>query len=94
MNYYIDFDNTLYETAKLTTNMLKAICNTVVEEKGISYDEIDKYVKENFNSTNDNIFTFARETGTKFEINPDEVENNVKADNEDLSHQNPSDFSY
>lgn len=79
MNYYIDFDNTLYETAKLTTNMLKAICNTVVEEKGISYDEIDKYVKENFNSTNDNIFTFARETGTKFEINPDEVENNVKA---------------
>ena len=78
MNYYIDFDNTLYETAKLTANMLKAICNTVVEKKGINYEEIDTYVKENFNSTNDNIFTFARETGIKFDINSDEVEKSVK----------------
>jgi hypothetical protein len=60
MNYYIDFDNTLYETAKLTTYMLKAICDTVVEKRGIAYEEIDSYVKENFNSTKDNIFTFAK----------------------------------
>ena len=79
MNYYIDFDNTLYETAKLTTYMLKAICDTVVEKRGIAYEEIDTYVKENFNSTKDNIFTFAKETGVKFEIDPIEVENNVKA---------------
>ena len=79
MNYYIDFDNTLYETAKLTTYMLKAICDTVVEKRGIAYEEIDSYVKENFNSTKDNIFTFAKETGVKFEIDPIEVENNVKA---------------
>ena len=46
MNYYIDFDNTLYETAKLTTYMLKAICDTVVEKRGIAYEEIDSYVKE------------------------------------------------
>ena len=78
MNYYIDFDNTLYETAKLTTYMLKAICDTVVEKRGIAYEEIDSYVKENFNSTKDNIFTFAKETGVKFEIDPIEVENNVK----------------
>ena len=79
MNYYIDFDNTLYETAKLTTYMLKAICDTVVEKRGIAYEEIDSYVKENFNSTKDNIFTFAKETGVKFEIDPIEVDNNVKA---------------
>ena len=79
MNYYIDCDNTLYETAKLTTYMLKAICDTVVEKRGIAYEEIDSYVKENFNSTKDNIFTFAKETGVKFEIDPIEVENNVKA---------------
>ena len=79
MNYYIDFDNTLYETAKLTTYMLKTICDTVVEKRGIAYEEIDSYVKENFNSTKDNIFTFAKETGVKFEIDPIEVENNVKA---------------
>lgn len=78
MNYYIDFDNTLYETAKLTENMLKAICDTVVDKKGITHEEIDQYVKENFNSTNDNIFTFARETGTKFGVDSDIVENSVK----------------
>ena len=64
MNYYIDFDNTLYETAKLTTYMLKAICDTIVEKRGIAFEEIDSYVKENFNSTKDNIFTFAKETLT------------------------------
>lgn len=79
MNYYIDFDNTLYETAKLTKCMLEAICKTVSECVDKSYEEMDIYVKENFNSTNDNIFTFARETGTKFGVNPDLVENSVKA---------------
>ena len=32
-----------------------------------------------FLETKDNIFTFAKETGVKFEIDPIEVENNVKA---------------
>lgn len=79
MKYYIDFDNTLYETAKLTTCMLDAICKTVVEKLGKEYSEIDEYVKANFNSTTDNIFTFARETGSYYGIDPDLVENNVKA---------------
>ena len=79
MKYYIDFDNTLYETAKLTTCMLDAICKTVVEKLGKEYSEIDEYVKANFNSTTDNIFTFARETGSYYGIDPDFVENNVKA---------------
>ena len=79
MKYYIDFDNPLYETAKLTTCMLDAICKTVVEKLGKEYSEIDEYVKANFNSTTDNIFTFARETGSYYGIDPDLVENNVKA---------------
>ena len=79
MKYYIDFDNTLYETAKLTTCMLDAICKTVVEKLGKEYSEIDEYVKANFNSTTDNIFTFARETGSYYGIDSDLVENNVKA---------------
>ena len=79
MKYYIDFDNTLYETAKVTTCMLDAICKTVVEKLGKEYSEIDEYVKANFNSTTDNIFTFARETGSYYGIDPDLVENNVKA---------------
>ena len=59
--------------------MLDAICKTVVEKLGKEYSEIDEYVKANFNSTTDNIFTFARETGSYYGIDPDLVENNVKA---------------
>lgn len=77
MKYYIDFDNTLYETAKLTSLMLKAICDCVVEKTNIEFNEVDLYVKENFNSTTDNIFAFARETGKKYEIDSDIVENSV-----------------
>ena len=79
MKYYIDFDNTLYETAKLTTCMLKAITDTVVENLGKDHDEVETYVKEHFNSTTDNIFTYARETGKYYGIDSDLVENNVKA---------------
>ena len=79
MKYYIDFDNTLYETAKLTTCMLKAITDTVVEKLGKDHDEVETYVKEHFNSTTDNIFTYARETGKYYGIDSDLVENNVKA---------------
>ena len=68
MKYYIDFDNTLYETAKLTTCMLKAITDTVVENLGKDHDEVETYVKEHFNSTTDNIFTYARETGKYYGI--------------------------
>lgn len=77
MNYYIDFDNTLYETAKLTTCMLKAITDATVEKTGKDYNEVEEYVKANFNSTNDNIFTYARQTGAKYGIDENYVEKAV-----------------
>ena len=33
MNYYIDFDNTLYETAKLTALMLGSISKGISEKQ-------------------------------------------------------------
>ena len=51
MNYYIDFDNTLYETAKLTTNMIAAIGNKIGDLTGLEKEPIIQDAKDNFNST-------------------------------------------
>lgn len=61
MNYYFDFDNTLYETAKLTEVMLDAIAQSIFNKTEKNIDELKKYAKENFNSTKGNIYTFAEE---------------------------------
>ena len=53
MNYYFDLDNTIYETAKLTDLMLCTIAKTVSENSSYDYEDLLKYVKENFNSTVD-----------------------------------------
>ena len=70
MNYYIDFDNTLYETAKLTKLLLetisKEICNYVEED----FCHVLNYAKENFNSTTDNIFSFSESMSKKYNVNP------------------------
>lgn len=49
MNYYIDFDNTLYNTPLLTEKMLKALSETIVKLKLFDYDEILKECKFMFN---------------------------------------------
>lgn len=82
MNYYIDFDNTLYETAKLTQEMLKAIVEKIVELRIISsndeYKKILEYVKDNFNSTNDNIFSYAERLSKEYEVDSSKVIEAVK----------------
>lgn len=66
MNYYFDFDNTLYETAKLTEVMLNAIANSISKKTGENLEDLKKYAKENFNSTTGNIFSFAEEMAERF----------------------------
>lgn len=77
MNYYLDFDNTLYETAKLTTLMIEAIASKISSEKGKNFNEILIETKENFNSTTDNIFSYAEKMAKKYEINPQETVESV-----------------
>ena len=79
MNYYIDFDNTLYETAKLTSLMLTAIGNKIGELTGKDTIPIIQDAKDNFNSTLDNIFTHAEKMGKKYNVDSEAVVNAVKA---------------
>lgn len=73
MNYYFDFDNTLYETAKLTEVMLNAIVNSIYNKTGKNLEDLKKYAKENFNSTTGNIFNFAEEMAEKFKSDKNKV---------------------
>ena len=78
MNYYIDFDNTLYETAKLTTLMIAAIGNKIGELAELEKEPIIQDAKDNFNSTLDNIFTHAEKMGKKYNVDSEAVVNAVK----------------
>ena len=77
MNYYFDFDNTLYETAKLTEVMLNAIVNSIYNKTGKSLADLKKYAKENFNSTTGNIFNFAEEMAEFFGVEKESVLENL-----------------
>lgn len=73
MNYYLDFDNTLYETAKLTVLMLDAIANTISKSTGEEACTLKKEAVENFNSTIDNIFSFAENMSKKHGVDSQKV---------------------
>ncbi len=73
MNYYIDFDNTLYETSSLTKLMLEAIVNTISKRVNVNLEELTLEVKNNFNSTNDNIFIYGTKISKKYNVDENEV---------------------
>lgn len=77
MNYYIDFDNTLYETAKLTNLMLEEIGKSISEITKIDIEELINESRNNFNSTTDNIFSFAEKMAKKYDVNTQIVLENV-----------------
>lgn len=78
MNYYIDFDNTLYETAKLTGLMIKAIGEKIGELSGGNVENITQDAKDNFNSTTDNIYTHSEKMAEKYNVDSKEVLQAVK----------------
>lgn len=73
MNYYIDFDNTLYETAKLTSEMINIIGKKIGELSENEPESIIKDTKDNFNSTLDNIFVHARKMGKKYNVDEKKI---------------------
>lgn len=78
MNYYIDFDNTLYETAKLTTLILEKIEKYITEKAGVTKEEVSKYFDNNFDSTTAQIYSFTEQIAKDFKISAEELVNEVK----------------
>lgn len=79
MNYYIDFDNTLYETAKLTSLMIEGISNFVSKTAGKDKQKIFDEVIRGFNSTTGNIFAYAETIASKYGINSDDMRECVES---------------
>lgn len=77
MNYYIDFDNTLYETAKLTKLMIESIAREIVENSNLKFDEVFEDVNNNFNSTYGNIFEYGKSVASKYNIDVNKVIENI-----------------
>lgn len=83
MNYYFDFDNTIYETAKLTKLMIGAIGNSISKLINEDEEKIIDEAKQSFNSTVDNIFEHSKKMAEKYEVSDIEV---IKAVNEVINN--------
>lgn len=77
MNYYIDFDNTLYETANLTKKMIGAVANLISSNKSLDYNTVLENITPKFNSSVDNIFSFAEKMANDYGVSKEEAVNNV-----------------
>jgi len=67
--YYIDFDNTLYETGRLTKEVLTTFAKIISVSKKINIEIVLDELKKSFNSTVDNFESFANGLAAKYGIN-------------------------
>ena len=69
MNYYLDFDNTLYETSRLSKDMLKGLAYEISKKTSISENDIFDELKSMFNRENIyNIYKLAKFFAKKYNI--------------------------
>lgn len=66
--YYIDFDNTLYETGQLTKDVLIALAKTIGDTNKINPSIVLEELNNSFNSTIDNFETFAASLALKYNM--------------------------
>ncbi len=69
MNYYIDFDHTLYNTRGLTAKMLESIVNSIKEQKDLNRDKLLAECKAMYNRENIyNIYELAKYFSDKYKL--------------------------
>lgn len=78
MNYYIDFDNTLYNTPLLTQKMLDSIAETAYEQKKLDKKTLLEECKLMFNREHIyNIYELAQYFADKYNLNLYEITTNI-----------------
>lgn len=78
MNYYIDFDNTLYSTPLLTHKMLNSIVESIKAENDINSTELYEECKSMFNREHIyNIYELARYFANKYNLDANIIINNL-----------------
>lgn len=76
--YYIDFDNTLYETGRLTKDVLETFSRIIGKEKKLNPALILDELTKSFNSTIDNFETFASGLATRYEVSNNVLQSHLK----------------
>lgn len=70
MNYYIDFDHTLYNPKSLTYDMLSKIASQISKEKNLNFENIFEECKSMFNRKNIyNIYKLCDYFAQKYSVN-------------------------
>ena len=78
MNYYIDFDNTLYNTPLLTNKMLNSIVNSIKEKMDLNSEDLYQECKGMFNREHIyNIYELAKYFSYKYNLDSSIVINNL-----------------
>ena len=78
MNYYIDFDNTLYNTPLLTNKMLNSIVNSIKEKTNLNSEDLFQECKSMFNREHIyNIYELAKYFSDKYNLDSFTVINNL-----------------
>lgn len=78
MNYYIDFDNTLYNTPLLKNKMLQSISNDISVKRNIDRKELFSECNLMFNRENIyDIYKLAEFFSNKYEVDSSDIINNL-----------------
>ena len=97
MKYYIDFDNTLFNTPLLTNAMLTLISNEIFKEhSSLNFDEVYAECKSMFNREHIyNIYELALYFSEKYNLDSEKVRKNLNhiiANTEDFLYEDSIDF--
>lgn len=80
MNYYLDFDSTLYDTPRLSRDMLDTIAKEICLHTDKDFEEILKELKSMFNRDNIyNIYKLAKYFASKYNIDEKGLIDKVEA---------------
>lgn len=88
--YYIDFDNTLYETGRLTKEVLTTFAKIIATSKKINVEIVLDELKKSFNSSVDNFESFANGLAAKYGINSSTLQLHLKK----IIVEHGSDFTF
>ncbi len=72
MNYYIDFDNTLFDTKKLLDRMFNSIISSITQQKELNSEQLLEECKTIFNN---NIFDLPIHFSNKYNLNMTPINN-------------------
>lgn len=75
--YYIDFDNTLYETGKLTKDVLSKLAIVIASQTGQKESDILEDINSSFVSSTDNFFSFAKRLSFKYNVDYSLLESEI-----------------